>query len=154
MTTVEKKLDLLCRMIMGPTEEDRNAARRNLNKLMDQLPQHNADEMIHELLAEIGVPSGNVGHAYLVEFIKETVSNPYFTNSMCEAYGTVAKRFNSTASRVERGVRHSIEVAWLRGDSEIIEKYFKNTVHADRGRPTNTEFIARMANIVRLRLNS
>ena len=154
MTTVEMKVDALCRMILGTSEEERAAARSNLCKLMDQPTQYNTDAMIHELLAEIGVPCGNVGHAYVVEFIKETVSNPCFINSMREAYDTVAKKFNSTASRVERGIRHSIEVAWLRGDPDIIEKYFKNTVPADIGRPVNTEFIARIAYIVRLRMNS
>lgn len=110
--------------------------------------------MIHGLLSEIGVPCGNVGHAYLVAFIKETVDNPLFTNSMSKAYITIAERFRSTGSKIERGIRYSIETAWNRGDVDVLHKYFKNTIDINKGKPTNTEFITRLANIVRLRLDS
>lgn len=154
MTTVEMKVDALCRMILGTSEEERAAARSNLCKLMDQPTQHNTDAMIHELLAELGVPCGNLGHAYLVAFINETVDNPQFTNSMCIAYHDIAERFNTIGSRVERAIRHAIETAWTRSDPDVLFKYFRNIVYADKGKPTNTEFIARVANIVRLQCNN
>lgn len=153
MTTVEMKVDALCRMMLGTSEEERNIARTNLCKLMDQPVQpENMESVIGELLTEIGVTSGIVGYRYLVFFIKETVKDPGFINAICKAYSSVADKFGTTGSRVERGVRHAIESAWERGDVDVLHKYFGNTVSADKGKPTNKEFISRMANIVRSRV--
>ena len=66
-------------------------------------------------------------------------------------YPEVAKRFNSTASRVERAIRHAIEVAWNRGDIDVLSSYFGYTVNAQKGKPTNSEFIAMLADKIRLR---
>ena len=65
-----------------------------------------------------------------------------------------AKRFSTTSSRVERAIRHGIECAWDRGDLDVIEKYFGNTISLVKGKPTNSEFIARVSNIVRWRMRN
>ena len=67
-------------------------------------------------------------------------------------YPPIAAKFDTTASRVERGIRHLIEVTWTRADMDILCGYFGNTVSPDRGKPTNSEFIARIANVVRQRM--
>ena len=148
MTTVEMKVDALCRMMLGTSEEERNIARTNLCKLMDQPVQpENMESVIGELLTEIGVTSGIVGYRYLVFFIKETVNDPGFINAICKAYSSVADKVGTTGSRVERGVRHAVESAWERGDIDVLHKYFGNTVSADKGKPTNKEFICRLAEL-------
>ena len=70
-----------------------------------------------------------------------------------ELYPTVAKKFGTTSSRVERAIRHAIEVAWDRGDVDILNSYFGYTVHNTRGKPTNSEFIALIADKLRLQLH-
>ena len=67
-------------------------------------------------------------------------------------YPRLAATFNSTAARVERSIRHLVEVTWTRGDLTILDRYFGNTISPDKGKPTNGEFIARIANVVRERL--
>ena len=68
-------------------------------------------------------------------------------------YPEVAAKFDTTASRVERAIRHLIENIWLRGDEQVLFKYFRNSISPEKGKPTNGEFIARIANIVRLQLS-
>ena len=67
-------------------------------------------------------------------------------------YPQVAAHFDTTAGRVERAIRHLVEVTWTRGDVEVLQRYFGNTVSPEKGKPTNGEFIARMANVLRQRL--
>ena len=69
-------------------------------------------------------------------------------------YPTVAKMYKTTSSRVERAIRHAIEVAWDRGDIDVLESYFGYTVNTGRGKPTNSEFIAMIADKLRLRLKA
>ena len=69
-----------------------------------------------------------------------------------QLYPTVAKKFSTTASRVERAVRHAIEVAWDRGDVDVLNSYFGYTIHNSRGKPTNSEFIAMISDKFRLQM--
>ena len=84
-----------------------------------------------------------------------TVDDIEMINSITKIlYPTVAKIYNTTASRVERAIRHAIEVAWDRGDTETLNKYFGYTVSYGRGKPTNSEFIAMIADNLRLQLKN
>ena len=95
------------------------------------------------IIHEIGVPAHIKGYQYLREAIIMTVENMDVINAVTKIlYPEVAKRFNTTASRVERAIRHAIEVAWDRGDLETLQKYFGYTVSNAKGKPTNSEFIA------------
>ena len=76
----------------------------------------------------------------------------YINNITFGLYPQLAARFDTTAARVERAIRHLIEVTWSRGDVDVLMRYFGNTVSPDKGKPTNGEFIARLSNIVKLRL--
>ena len=82
-----------------------------------------------------------------------SVNDPGVINSETKVlYPAVAKKYSTTSSRVERAIRHAIEVAWDRGDVEVLNSYFGYTVHNDRGKPTNSEFIAMISDKLRLRL--
>lgn len=87
--------------------------------------------------------------------VKLAVQTPEIINSVTKLlYPTVAKKFGTTASRVERAIRHAIEVAWDRGDVDTLNSYFGYTIHNGRGKPTNSEFVAMIADKLRLRLKN
>ncbi len=107
---------------------------------------------ITEILHQIGVPAHIKGYRYVREAIKLTVENPEMLNSVTKIlYPTVAKNFKSTSSRVERAIRHGIETAWNRGDVDVLNSYFGYTIQNERGKPTNSEFIAMIADDIRLK---
>jgi len=98
------------------------------------------------IIHEIGVPAHIKGYQYLREAIMIAVEDMDVINAVTKVlYPEVAKRFGTTASRVERAIRHAIEVAWDRGDLETLQKYFGYTVSNAKGKPTNSEFIAMIA---------
>ena len=109
-------------------------------------PQMSAPELktlVTAVIHEIGVPAHIKGYQYLREAIMIAVEDMDVINAVTKVlYPEVAKRFGTTASRVERAIRHAIEVAWDRGDIEVLNSYFGYTVNALRGKPTNSEFIA------------
>lgn len=103
------------------------------------------------IIHEIGVPAHIKGYQYLREAIMMTVENMEVINAVTKIlYPEVAKTFHTTASRVERAIRHAIEVAWDRGDLEVLQKYFGYTVSNAKGKPTNSEFIAMIADRLQL----
>lgn len=103
------------------------------------------------IIHEIGVPAHIKGYQYLREAIIIAVEDMEVINAVTKIlYPEVAKRFNTTASRVERAIRHAIEVAWDRGDLETLQKYFGYTVSNAKGKPTNSEFIAMIADKLQL----
>ncbi len=98
------------------------------------------------VIHEIGVPAHIKGYQYLREAIMIAVEDMDVINAVTKIlYPEVAKRFDTTPSRVERAIRHAIEVAWDRGDLETLQKYFGYTVSNAKGKPTNSEFIAMIA---------
>ena len=109
--------------------------------------------LVTEIMHQIGVPAHIKGYHYLREAIIISVTNSEVVNSVTKIlYPTVAKMHNTTASRVERAIRHAIEVAWDRGDIDVLNSYFGYTIQNDRGKPTNSEFIAMIADKLRLKL--
>lgn len=101
---------------------------------------------VTNIIHEIGVPAHIKGYQYLREAIIIAVNDMEVINAVTKVlYPTVAKRFSTTPSRVERAIRHAIEVAWDRGDLETLQKYFGYTVSNAKGKPTNSEFIAMIA---------
>ncbi len=110
---------------------------------------------VTDIIHQIGVPAHIKGYHYLRESIMLSVTQPEIINSVTkQLYPTVAKRFSTTSSRVERAIRHAIEVAWDRGDVDILNSYFGYTIHNGKGKPTNSEFIAMIADKLRLQLKS
>ncbi len=106
---------------------------------------------ITNIIHEIGVPAHIKGYLYLREAITMVVDNVELLSAVTkELYPNIAKRFNTTPSRVERAIRHAIEVAWSRGKVDTINNLFGYTVNTDKGKPTNSEFIAMVADKLRL----
>ena len=111
--------------------------------------------MVTDIIHQIGVPAHIKGYHYLRESIILSVKNNDIINSVTKLlYPTVAKKYNTTSSRVERAIRHAIEVAWDRGDIDVLNSYFGYTIQNERGKPTNSEFIAMISDKLRLQLKS
>jgi two-component system response regulator (stage 0 sporulation protein A) len=109
--------------------------------------------VITDIIHQIGVPAHIKGYQYLRDAIMLAVNQPEIINAVTKRlYPTVAKDYETTSSRVERAIRHAIEVAWDRGDVDILNSYFGYTIHNLRGKPTNSEFIAMIADKLRLKL--
>ncbi len=109
---------------------------------------------ITKMLHSLGVPSHIKGYQYIRESIMLIYNNPYIIGGITkELYPEVASRYKTTSSRVERAIRHAIEVSWNRGDYEYMEELFGHSVDYDRAKPTNSEFIATVADKLRLDLN-
>lgn len=107
---------------------------------------------ITSIIHEIGVPAHIKGYMYLREAITMVVNAMELLSAITkELYPSIAKKYNTTASRVERAIRHAIEVAWGRGQIDAINKIFGHTIHNDKGKPTNSEFIAMVADKLRLK---
>ncbi len=107
---------------------------------------------VTEVIHEIGVPAHIKGYQYLREAIILTIGDMEIINAVTKVlYPAVAKKFDTTPSRVERAIRHAIEVAWDRGDLETLQKFFGYTVSNIKGKPTNSEFIAMIADNLSLR---
>ena len=112
----------------------------------------NLEALVTEIIHEIGVPAHIKGYQYLREAILLTIDDMDIINSVTKVlYPEVARKFNTTPSRVERAIRHAIEVAWDRGDIETLQKFFGYTVSNIKGKPTNSEFIAMIADCLSLR---
>ena len=112
---------------------------------------HDLEKDVTGLIHEIGVPAHIKGYQYLREAIAACVEDPSMLGSITKVlYPTIAKRFQTTPSRVERAIRHAIEVAWSRGKMETLDAMFGYTIDTGKGKPTNSEFIALIADRIRL----
>lgn len=118
-------------------------------------PEPSLEIQVTEILHQIGVPAHIKGYHYLRDSIIMAIETPDIINAVTKRlYPSVAKRYETTASRVERAIRHAIEVAWDRGDVDILNSYFGYTIHNTRGKPTNSEFIAMISDRLRLHMKS
>ena len=106
---------------------------------------------ITEILHEVGIPAHIKGYTYLRSSIMETYYNPDILGQVTKIlYPDIARMYNTTSSRVERAIRHAIEVAWNRGNTDAIDDIFGYTVSASKSKPTNSEFIAMISDKLRL----
>ena len=111
--------------------------------------------VVSQIMHQIGVPAHIRGYQYLREAIILSIRNNEMISSVTKIlYPTVAKTFKTTPSRVERAIRHAIEVAWDRGDVDVLSSYFGYTIQGDRGKPTNSEFIAMISDNLKLRMKT
>ena len=110
------------------------------------------ESQVTKIIHQIGVPAHIKGYQYLRTAILMTIDDNDIINSVTKVlYPTVAKKYKTTTSRVERAIRHAIEVAWDRGDVDTLNSYFGYTIQNTRGKPTNSEFIAMIADNLRLK---
>ena len=113
---------------------------------MTTMARQNLESSVTSIIHEIGVPAHIKGYQYLREAIMMTVQDMDVINAVTKVlYPDVARKYGTTSSRVERAIRHAIEVAWDRGDLDTLQKYFGFTVSNAKGKPTNSEFIAMIA---------
>lgn len=139
MITVPSAKDKSVETTIQSAEKEQQQVIRDLEK--------DVTNMIHE----IGVPAHIKGYQYLREAIMMSVEDPGMISSITKIlYPTIAKRFQTTPSRVERAIRHAIEVAWSRGRMETLDALFGYTIDTGKGKPTNSEFIALIADRIRL----
>ena len=115
------------------------------------LTENQLEIIITNMIHEIGVPAHIKGYQYLRDSIMMAVCDMDILNSITkQLYPSIAQKFDTTPSRVERAIRHAIEVAWGRGNMDTIDALFGYTIHAGKGKPTNSEFIALIADKLRL----
>ena len=121
----------------------------------DKKNEENLEALVTNVIHEVGVPVHIKGYQYLREAIIMVVNNIDVINQITkQLYPDIAKKYETTPSRVERAIRHAIEVAWGRGQTETVESIFGYTVSAAKGKPTNSEFIAMIADKLRLELKT
>ena len=128
---------------------------RNREMEIDETDKSGSGDMeaqVTKIIHQIGVPAHIKGYQYLRTAILMTIQNSSIINSVTKVlYPSVAKQYQTTTSRVERAIRHAIEIAWDRGDIDTLNFYFGYTIQSDRGKPTNSEFIAMIADNLRLK---
>lgn len=135
-------------------EEIRGGDKRR-KMLSPRADKANIESMVTNIIHEIGVPAHIKGYQYLREAIIIAVDDMDVINAITKVlYPQVAKTFQTTPSRVERAIRHAIEVAWDRGDLDTLQRFFGYTVSNTKGKPTNSEFIALIADKLQLQLKS
>ena len=133
-------------------EEIRNEGKQNRSPAKRNMP-NSIESMVTSIIHEIGVPAHIKGYQYLREAIIIAVGDMDVINAITKVlYPQVAKTFQTTPSRVERAIRHAIEVAWDRGDLDTLQRFFGYTVSNTKGKPTNSEFIALIADKLQLQL--
>lgn len=140
--------DMGARRHVAATFIDRQIKPEQEEENHDNLP---LEIVVTNIIHEIGVPAHIKGYQYLRDSIMLAVMDMDILNSITkQLYPTIAKKHNTTPSRVERAIRHAIEVAWNRGKMDTIDALFGYTIHAGKGKPTNSEFIALIADKIRL----
>lgn len=118
-------------------------------------PQMDMELVISDIMRQIGVPAHIKGYQYLRSAIELCIEDREMLESVTKLlYPTVAKEYSTTSSRVERAIRHAIEVAWDRGDVDVLSSYFGYTIQSNRGKPTNSEFIAMISDRIKLSMNN
>lgn len=123
----------------------------NANESKNEYIERNLESDVTNIIHEIGIPAHIKGYQFLRDAIIMSVTDMEMLNSITKIlYPTIAKKHQTTASRVERAIRHAIEVAWTRGKMDTIDELFGYTVNKGKGKPTNSEFIALIADKIRL----
>ncbi len=125
---------------------------KGTKELISSAANADMEAQVTKIIHQIGVPAHIKGYQYLRTAILMTINDNEVINSVTKIlYPTVAKKYQTTTSRVERAIRHAIEVAWDRGDVDVLNSYFGYTIQNSRGKPTNSEFIAMIADNLRLK---
>lgn len=143
----DKEFQIMITVPSGKSTAAHSTAQDKPKTVVSRDLEQDVTNMIHE----IGVPAHIKGYQYLREAIMMSVDDPGMVSSITKIlYPTIAKRFQTTPSRVERAIRHAIEVAWSRGRMETLDALFGYTIDTGKGKPTNSEFIALIADRIRL----
>lgn len=138
-------------MITVPAQKDKTEGQTAPETLNGFAAEHDLEKDVTDMIHEIGVPAHIKGYQYLRDAIQMSVNDMDMLGSITKAlYPTIAVKYQTTPSRVERAIRHAIEVAWNRGRMETLDALFGYTINTGKGKPTNSEFIALIADKIRL----
>lgn len=156
---IEHKVNAIMRYIAAESQEEKKTATEEIKAMIEHTANvnqtGNIEDVISEIFLELGVPDHILGYRYSAFAIRIATENPDIINAITgELYPAVAKKFNTTSNRAERAIRNAIEVSCDRISNDAMAKYFGNTISTRTGKPTNSEFIARIANIVRRRMRN
>lgn len=158
MTKTEMQLDAITRFLTAETEQARESALTDIRRFITKVPTPNPapqdwEPMTRQLLLDLGVPDRLKGHPYIISAVGLLLADYDLIHAITkDLYPAIARKHDTTASRTERAIRHCVEVAWDRGDWAFLLRCFGNTVDGRKGKPTNSEFLARVTNAVRQRL--
>ncbi len=147
LMNADKEFQIMITVPSGNTRKEELVQAELKSRNLTYDLERDVTEMIHE----IGVPAHIKGYQYLRDAIMLSVEDVEMLNSITKVlYPTIAEKFQTTSSRVERAIRHAIEVAWSRGRMETLDALFGYTINTGKGKPTNSEFIALIADKIRL----
>lgn len=154
MSTLEKKVDVLLRYCMAQTDPERQACCADLQQLQQEwsADKQRGDTLtrIERVLRDLGVADHLMGYAYLCTAVTILLETPEAGHAVTTVvYPRVAKLHKTVPAAVERSIRHAIESGWTRCDYRTQEKYFGNQIAPERAKPTNAQFVNRVANVVR-----
>ena len=155
MENLEKKINLIAQALLSRNGAERTEALTRLQELMSRrsTPGMDAESLVRGILLELGMPDHIKGHAYTVCALTALLQDPTLIDAVTgRLYPLVAQTYGVTPVRVERAIRHAIEVCLTRVELDTMAAYFGSTISAMRGKPTNSEFLARIANVARQRL--
>lgn len=158
MTTIEQKINALANVLLAEDEESRKIARMALRSAMrlkepEPIVSSDTEQAIHDFFSEIGAPPHVIGYRYAVYGLQLVLNKPEYLESVtCSFYPAIAMHFDTTATRVERALRHLLEMTFSNLSSDAIIKHFGNVIPLDKDKPTNACFFARSAIIMRSRL--
>ena len=145
LITKDKEFQIMITVPSGKQSKMESTQETNIAK------GHDLEKDVTDMIHEIGVPAHIKGYQYLREAIMMSVRDGEMLNSITKVlYPTIAKKYQTTSSRVERAIRHAIEVAWSRGNMETLDALFGYTISIGKGKPTNSEFIALITDKIRL----
>ena len=151
LISANKECQIMITVPSGTKEEDMQVA----EEAIQTGTAHDLEKDVTDMIHEIGVPAHIKGYQYLREAIMMSVQDVEMLGSITKVlYPTIAKKYQTTPSRVERAIRHAIEVAWSRGRMETLDALFGYTINTGKGKPTNSEFIALIADKIRLQYRS
>ena len=151
LISTNKEFQIMITVPSGTKEEDIQIS----DKIIQTSTVRDLEKDVTDMIHEIGVPAHIKGYQYLREAIMMSVQDVEMLGSITKVlYPTIAKKYQTTPSRVERAIRHAIEVAWSRGRMETLDALFGYTINTGKGKPTNSEFIALIADKIRLQYRS
>ena len=148
-------INQLVKLALADSDEGKEKVRDTLREFVKNHGQveTNPEALVRDILLELGSVESNAGHRYTVKAILMCIEDETWLNNITKGmYVNLAQFYDTTWAAIERGIRDVIEKIWTRGDYVTIDYYFRNSVDPDKGRPSNSQFVARIANIVRMQL--
>ena len=143
MVKTKKQVDLLTQLVLSEDAKGRAELADKLRKMLNKAPDPKTD--IRSVLRELGTPTNILGYGYLIRAVEMQMESEVPLDFVKGCYMGIGKERGTTGSRVERDIRHAIEVTWDTGDYDALNRYFGNSISPLRGKPTNSQFITRIA---------